>query len=596
MNSAPDLLFPLKSEVKARKYAVVDIETKDGETQDKGFTRPFLVGFYDGLDFSHYKGPNCIEENLKVLLTHSYDGWYFYAHAGGSFDWLHYLHVIKRMGYYFEIITVASSIQLLHVKPYETSKKKGWMFVDSFKLIPVKLAKACKSFKVKSSKLDDHDLDMHEDDPQWLPYLKNDCMGLHEVLQRFHELVEIRLGGEVGITAAATSMKTFRRGFQRSSIQRHTEHHAFFRACYYGGRTEIFRKHGKRLHYYDINSAYPAAMREQMPVGDLIEYGKGMPPKALTKGRIGFAWARVDLPEDINIPPLPQVDERTKRLIFPVGKLKGYWTMVELERAQEMGATVHVDRSLWIEGREDFREFVDTLYSYRQKDAPDYDEGLDQTAKILLNSLYGKWGQAHERESIVFLRPGELPPPDSRAADPTDPDCAVWVVKKDVDAPYIIPQISAYITAQARLRLHSFLTEADRRGVLCYCDTDSILTSADMSDYCKSGLGWLKDEGAGDTFTGEFLLPKLYCLVNERTDELKIAMKGHRDKSAEAYQKVKLGETVSFKTLEKIASLARNQFMTGPTMKIIKRQLRSNDEKRVHLDNGRTKPLYVEQW
>lgn len=594
MRIAPDTLHPLTKKIKRARYAVVDIETKDGETQNRGFTRPFLSGLYDGESYLETKGKWCLEQLANIMLSNTYDGWIFYAHNGGGFDWLHMLPHIKELGYDVEILTVSSTIQMMHVKD-STKKSKGWMFLDSYKLIPTKLAEACDAFGVKRKKLKDHDLDLDEHDPEWSTYLRRDCEALYDVLERFHELVETQLNGEVGITAASTAMKTFRRGFQRQPIERYTEHHAFFRAAYFGGRCEIFREYGENLKYYDINSAYPWAMRHPMPTGSLVTYSKGQPPRAFTQGRIGFAWARVEVPEDDPIPVLPVRDERTGRLVFPVGRLKGYWAIAELERAQERGATVHLDRSIWIEGRDDLVSYVDTLYRYRNKSLPGYDEGLAQTSKILLNSLYGKFCMEHEREKIVIIDPGAHPPEGGRPANPRDVDCQVWHVKEEVDAPYIIPQISAYVTALARLKLHSYLVEAHENGVLCYCDTDSIITSATLSDLSNE-LGGIKDEGKGATYRGEFLLPKLYCLTDEETGEHKLAMKGHRERTFEKWEKVKRGETVTFEALEKIGSMARKQFSEGPQMRAITRQLKSSDEKRVHLENGATRPLYFDQW
>ena len=43
-----DYLEPLSSKVKSRKFVVYDIESKADDTQDPGFTRPFMVGVYDG--------------------------------------------------------------------------------------------------------------------------------------------------------------------------------------------------------------------------------------------------------------------------------------------------------------------------------------------------------------------------------------------------------------------------------------------------------------------------------------------------------------------------------------------------------------------
>ena len=595
MNPDSDVMKPLTSAVKRAEYAVVDIETKDGKTQKKGFTRPFLAGLFDGEHYNETKGDECLIDLLELILSDRFDGWTFYAHNGGGFDWLHMLHHIRDAGFKFEIVAVGSTIQMLIVKPPTKSKRKGWRFLDSYKLIPLKLADACHTFG-GLEKLE-QDLDAHEDDPSWSEYLRRDCEGLYDVLTRFHDLVETRLRGEVGITAASTSMKTFRRAYQTDYVQRHTQHHPFFRESYYGGRVEIFEEQGEGLHYYDLNSSYPAAMLQPVPVGEKIIW-EGMPTKQLMKGAVGFARAKVDYPETVNIPCLPHRCETSSKLLFPVGRFEGVWPAVELLRAEEQGATVEWGHSIWMQARPILAPMVEDLYAYRDKSRPDYDPGLALTAKLLLNSLYGKFGMKTEREKLVILEPGQRVPDGSRAANPMDPDCLIWWIPETADAPYIIPQIAAHITALARLRLHDYLTLADETGTLAYCDTDSIITTAELPT--STELGALKDEGEGVLYSGEFLLPKLYCLKGD-DESLKIGMKGYSlpkgdSKRRRLYERVKEGDVIEFKRLEKIGALAANGFLRGPEMRTVTKQLRSRDEKRRHLPSGTTAPIVLNEW
>lgn len=588
-----DKLRPLTGAVVRRRFSVVDIETKDGNTQSKGFTRPFLAGRFDGTRYYSVSGEHCISTMLSTLLTEDNDGTVFYAHFGGSFDWLHFLPYIALSGYWYELITVGSTISMMKVKRTKEDHSKGWTFLDSGKLLPMKLAKAAKSFGTAVQKLE-FDLDTEEHDPRWDEYLEADCRSLYQVLERFHDLVEGQLNGEVGITAASTAMKTFRRGFQRAPIERNIEHHAFTREAYYGGRVEIFTPELAGLHVYDINSCYPHAMLEPMPVGK-AETWVGEPPKAYQQGHVGFATARVYVPENTYVPVLPVRDAETGRLTFPAGKLKGTWDVVELERARELGAEVTYEKSVWFEARPVLREMIETLYKYRNKGLPGYDEGLDIISKILMNSLYGRFAMKTERENIVILRPGEKIPNGARIANPNDPDCRVCYVKTTIDNDGIIPQIAAHVTAIGRVNLHKFLLPATQLGVLAYCDTDSIHTTADLSSLCGHGLGSIKDEGAGVTYRGTYLQPKLYLL--EGSDGVdKLAMKGYREKSKDEFDKVRRGEEVSFQVLSKLGQMAKGSFRDPPTMRTISRQLQSEDRKRTYLPNGTTKPLVLEMW
>ena len=316
---------------------------------------------------------------LLFLLQPRFDGMTYYAHNGGGFDWLHFLPILEASGYSFEIMTVQSKIQLLRVKPHEKSHKKGWTFLDSYQLIPASLGKITKSFNTATKKDNYYDYNTDEEDPSWDEYLKDDCVSLFQSLEAFYELVEEQLGGEVGMTTAATAMKTFRRSYMQGPIERHSKHHEFFREAYYGGRVEIFKEEQEDLHYYDINSAYPFAMLKPMPTGRLIEW-EGEPAAWLSKTRIGFARANVDVPLDTYVPVLPYRNKEG-RLIFPVGKFSGTWTAIELEAAIKQGAKVEWLESKWIDAAPCFGEYVNKLYEYRNKERKGYDEALGYVRK-----------------------------------------------------------------------------------------------------------------------------------------------------------------------------------------------------------------------
>jgi hypothetical protein len=417
----------------------------------------------------------------------------------------------SRLGFKFSLIPVASSIQVLDVwREANGTKTLTWRFLDSYRLIPTSLDKAAKSFGLPG-KLH-HDLALPESDPAWNAYLKQDCVQLYEVLAKFHDYIVNVLGGEVGITAPSTAMKLYRRKYLPHSIPRTIDSHAFIREGYFGGRVEVFRAEGKCLRYYDINSSYPAAMLEPMPVGEGSHW-LGEPPEFL-KQRLGFARCDVEVPEDIAIPPLPvkcndpNLPDLKGRLIFPVGKLSGVWELEELNFAVSLGATIKKWHEGWYyEGSTIFADFITDIYRYRDKTSPLYSEGLAAVCKILLNSLYGKFGMKTDRKIVLRWDDPELPP-EATPASP-DPDCPIYFVEKTVDAPYIMPQISARVTALARLRLLRAMLKAKETGEVFYCDTDSVITDAELPT--STTLGALKDEYPEQSgrLTGKFLAAKL---------------------------------------------------------------------------------------
>lgn len=607
-------LKPLQRGGKRDRFAVIDIETKDGETQKGGFTRPFLVGLYNGDNYIKFSGEDCIERSLSFILSREFAGTIYYAHNGGSFDWLHYLHAIKDAGYSAEILTIASSIQVLEVT--DKSRKHRWKFYDSYKLAPLSLHRFSRAMGVETVKQEGFSYDTHEADERWIDYNRDDCVALYQSIERYYELIE-ELGGSVGVTAASTAMRTYRTGYQRRDFFRHVGHHKFFREAYYGGRVENFVTRAGGLRVYDINSAYPYSMVGIMPVGSMFT-AQGPVNSATTTGYCGFIRARVEVPENVEIPVLPY--RRDGKLIFPVGRFSGVWTSIELEAAELQGAVVAREESVWIRGHDVFSEYVDSLFILRDTTRPGYDAGRAEIAKILLNSTYGKFGMKTERDKVYILGDGVTHtdlPFNSKPIDPEDPECAVYTLGETVDADYIIPQISAWVTAKARLLLHRYLVTAAERGVLAYCDTDSIITSACLDDLVGSVLGAIKNEGATaarkagyDTeplYDGVFLQPKLYALYANnivggapvsseyRKALTKVTMKGYKSRKLSDFEAIQRGGSITYESLEKVGMLARREFASPPRLRTVTKQLRDTSHKRVFEGAG-SRPIKLNEW
>lgn len=675
-----DQLSSLQGAPKRKRFVTIDIESKDEDSQRAGFTRPFMVGVYDGAEYVEFRNEphlssrpwqrrhlapgGCIDKAMNYILKDEYKGCVIYAHNGGGFDYLFMLAWLREHEdeYGFEVVPVQSSIQKISVfrrheivqHKKKRKSKPTWTFLDSLKLFPSKLDSMLKTFGIPGKVL--HDLHMHEDSPEWTAYLEHDCKGLYEALVCIHDLLENKLGGEVGMTAPSTAMKLFRRRFLGKggvpdNIPRHAHFptcrmryrrktkpgdcpgccHEFVRRAYYGGRTEPFKLEGEGLHYYDLNSSYVAAMRDSMPAGErMIENN----PKALNWKKheryIGFAECEVEVPAECHIPPLPHRAPSGK-LIFPAGRFRGVWDMEELKLLDHplvKGKVLKVHKVVWFRRVFLFRDMVDVLWALRDTRRPDFDEGLGALAKLMGNSTYGKFGMKQDRTQIVFRRHGVeegqcflcdgealikgglCAECDGSKAASGNPEDDVWYQNKFTDAPYIIPQIAAHITTLARIALWRYMAQVvGQGGKIYYSDTDSIITDHVLPS--SKALGELKDEYPGKELHGLFIQPKVYMIeeteesFKKRTDAgettprmgAKVTMKGFpKDvRTKENLDKLRAGQSVSFERLEKVRTLARDKFREPPKMTRVTKGFRSAYDKRVVLENGDTAPLVIDE-
>jgi hypothetical protein len=86
------------------------------------------------------------------------------------------------------------------------------------------------------------------------------------------------------------------------------------RLGYIGGSTDYYYKYGEDLKHYDVNSLYPKAMCNPMPIEFLGEINGS---EIELENVFGFVEAKITTPENLTIPLLPhKVDNET---LHPLG-------------------------------------------------------------------------------------------------------------------------------------------------------------------------------------------------------------------------------------------------------------------------------------
>jgi|SRR5882672_1915698 len=171
---------------------------------------------------------------------------------------------------------------------------------------------------------------------------------------------------------------------------------------------------------------------------------------------------------------------------------------------------------------------------------------MNMIAKLLLNSLYGKFGMAPDLPTTVIIKKetysdliNKIPGGESSITlieeigtnhilvqfYTTDPhsDLELEPKQKSKGFPSVNIAIASAVTAYARIHMSKFKNRTDLPN-LYYTDTDSLYFDGPLPEHYvnPTELGALKLEGIYDQAV--FLAPKVYALKND--NELIIKIKG----------------------------------------------------------------------
>jgi len=317
-------------------------------------------------------------------------------------------------------------------------------------------------------------------DFQSVTYCRRDT----EIVWRFVRAMLDRyeaLGLAVKATLPSMALQLFRQMLGRPLPVVPEALREFFRLGYYGGRVEVYQFGpiaASTTYHYDVNSLYPSVMATGA-YPDVWHPWRSR--STLDLGREGIAEVTMRVPE-CALPGLPvRADEE---LLYPWGRLRGVWPYPELRGAVEDGAVIEaVHRCVEYAAlpASPFAEYV--RYCYAQRRAATDPLG-DLHWKLMLNSLYGKFGQRDGLEVIHQDRSRTLATRGSGHAN------VVW---------------AAYVTSYARLALLGHLRAC---RVVYYTDTDSVFTPEHRPT--SGDLGALKLEGVYDLC--QFFGNKVYAV------------------------------------------------------------------------------------
>ena len=356
-----------------------------------------------------------------------------------------------------------------------------------------------------------------------IKYCETDCISLYQILLKFNSLIFENFSKNIHRypTLPSLAFAIFRSNFMdEENIPKLTGNIEFdIRQGYTGGSTDMFIPYGKNIKCYDVNALYPSVMiNKDMPIGKPEKIVGDF--KKLDEKLFGFFHVKVNCPENI-MHPIIQIKHKTKsgiKTISPVGSWSMWIFSEEMYNAQNYGYTFEILEGYKFERGLTFKNYVDNLYNMRlnyPKSNP-----LNLIAKILLNSLYGRFGM-HEitlkYEIILKEDFYKIENKENTIFDLIElGDHILLGLNCDLDEnnTNISIGVAAAITAYSRIHMSQFKNNPKIR--LYYTDTDSIYTDSDLDPNLIDDkiLGKLKLE-----YTCEeaiFLGPKSYCLQTNK--------------------------------------------------------------------------------
>jgi len=605
-------------------FITMDLETisKIDPSRAGSTLIPYLLCWYDGKrdkTHSYFIDPSLGDTSIKDIIyramtdicTRKYKCYKIYLHNFSKFDAIFLVKYLILIGECDPVIHKGKIISF----SFKPNWKKDFgkvTFLDSYLLLTSSLSKLSKSFNIDSPKtlfpihlnninyqgsvpdikyFKDISLEDYEkykashSDKIWnfkteaIAYCSIDCKALYQILSRFNKLIfeKFRLNITDHPTLPSLAFSIYRSSFYKNEVihQLSGKIDKDIRQGYTGGSTEMFipkPPQGKKIYAYDINSLYPSVMRDNdIPIGSPI-YFEGNILKQDSKA-FGFFYCKITAPEGL-LHPILQLHHKTfngLRTISPLGSWEGMYFSEELYNAEKFGYKFKILRGYTFDRGNIFKDYIDNLYNLRLNYTKS--DPLNFTAKILLNSLYGRFGmnddfnilEIVDQEELIEIESSYLIIDNIQQLSSTkgkekylvsysNPESkTLTLMDGNKETHNINISVAAAITAYARIHMSQFKNNPSFPN-LYYSDTDSLYFDGPIPDSFISPtiLGKLKLEGIYNSAV--FLAPKVYALQNQ--DGLIVKIKGL---SKYSIVKNKINIELLYQLLHQNGNIKKNQ-------------------------------------
>src|SRR5690606_28180560 len=154
-----------------------------------------------------------------------------------------------------------------------------------------------------------------------IEYCERDCKIVYDSSAKIFEQIE------PSVTIGSLSMKLFRKNYLKKTVKVERNLADQFFNAYYGGRTEAFKIGPCNGRVFDINSAYPWAMRSGVFLNPAtLRYSRDV-WRDMYNAPNGMIHATVKVSSRELFPVLPV--RHDGMLVFPSGTFTGHWMLSE---------------------------------------------------------------------------------------------------------------------------------------------------------------------------------------------------------------------------------------------------------------------------
>lgn len=390
--------------------------------------------------------------------------------------------------------TLISDTGMFYQITYHAHRGCTIKFQDSLKIIPFKVEKIAKDFKLPMLKghIDYNDYTVDE---TTLDYVFNDVKIVALALR------ELKALGLTQMTTASCAYNNFTNDFKFINDyfpQLDTDFLEEYRLAYRGGRCQVNPLFEGRTIYnvkrYDVNSMYPAVMSSCE-----IPYGK--PIRCEIPGRYKFELYKVDIKFKLKDGHMPSLLKKNvmwaegSYYIESDGLETLYISNIDLEilqRHYDIESLIYLEIFGFKTMKGIFSNYINKWYIIKNEN-----KGAKRAiAKLMLNSLYGKFGSRCKGSSkIPYL-------------DEDGVLCFATTPEMDMKK-YYLP-VAIAIVSYAHLIIDDAIVSTGFDKFV-YCDTDSVHTIGDLDPDIVDNfiLGKFKLEGI--ELKSKYIRQKTYC-------------------------------------------------------------------------------------